>query len=266
MERLLVGIDGSAPAANVLRWAIGLADAVGAELAVATAVGADAPEGARAQVREEFEVWCAPLREGSHRYRTSILDGDPRVALPHDAVEQGAGLIAVGTSGCGWFPAVHLGHVAHYLALHAEQPVVVVPPGFEPRPPRRLVVGIDGSPRSAEAVTWSAALARAMAGEVVAVYACPPPASIPVSRRVTPDAGGPPEAWLHPLVEAGVPTQFSVVEDQPAKALADAADAEGADAVVVGARGAGGLRGLHLGSVALRLLHHAQVPVAVVPA
>jgi len=39
--------------------------------------------------------------------------------------------------------------------------------------------------------------------------------------------------------------------------------AEGADQLVIGARGHGGLGGLHLGSVTLAVLHHARLPVAV---
>ena len=53
-----------------------------------------------------------------------------------------------------------------------------------------------------------------------------------------------------------------VTQGAPWGALLDAAS--GAQLLVVGARGRGGLRGMTLGSVSLALLHHAPCPVAVV--
>jgi nucleotide-binding universal stress UspA family protein len=70
---------------------------------------------------------------------------------------------------------------------------------------------------------------------------------------------------VRPLVDGGVTTGVDVVAGHPAAALSERAAGADACLVVVVARGAGGLRGLHIGSVALRLLHHAQLPVVIVP-
>ena len=48
--------------------------------------------------------------------------------------------------------------------------------------------------------------------------------------------------------------------------IVKAADELGVEAIVCGTRGLGGLQGALLGSVARELLHHARVPVIVVPA
>jgi nucleotide-binding universal stress UspA family protein len=53
------------------------------------------------------------------------------------------------------------------------------------------------------------------------------------------------------------------ISGSPAEELLKAA--EGADMLVVGARGEGGFGRLHLGSVSTQVSHHTQVPVVVVP-
>ena len=53
--------------------------------------------------------------------------------------------------------------------------------------------------------------------------------------------------------------------DGPPEVLLEAAEAEHADLLVVGNRGAGGLAGLHVGSVAHHLAHHTGRPLAIVP-
>ena len=54
-----------------------------------------------------------------------------------------------------------------------------------------------------------------------------------------------------------------VVEDLPASAVLDAA--ADADLVVVGSRGRGGLKGMLLGSVSQKVVHHSPCPVVVIP-
>ena len=56
------------------------------------------------------------------------------------------------------------------------------------------------------------------------------------------------------------------VGPQPAHEIADIAQKEGADLIVMGTRGHGPIAGLLLGSVVMRLLHVAPCPVVAVPA
>ena len=58
-------------------------------------------------------------------------------------------------------------------------------------------------------------------------------------------------------------------QDNPVNALMRASEATehaaGADAIVVGSRGRGSVRGLIMGSVSQGVLHHSYIPVVILP-
>lgn len=151
--------------------------------------------------------------------------------------------VALGRSGAGR----DAGHVAH------------------------IVVGVDGSEQSAEALRWAARAAELRSASLTAVLAWGylDQHHTIVGERFDPDYGSTDaEAALDAYVVAAVGAEDAarvdrkVVCDLAAAALLGAA--EGADLLVVGARGLGGFRGLLLGSVSQHCLHHATCPVAVI--
>ena len=68
------------------------------------------------------------------------------------------------------------------------------------------------------------------------------------------------------LEDAGVAVSSRLVEGKPADALIAVAEDIGADMIVVGTCGENPIAGALLGSVVLRLLQRAKVPLLVVPA
>jgi nucleotide-binding universal stress UspA family protein len=135
-----------------------------------------------------------------------------------------------------------------------------------------IVVGVDGSHGSLDALRFALEEARIRGAEVKAVSAwhVPPsvygggwaPASVDFDefRKLA-------EAALVDTVEHAGAADVSVTpilrEGQPADVLcAEAADA---DLLVVGSRGLGGFRGLLIGSVSQQVVHHAPCPVVVMP-
>ena len=130
---------------------------------------------------------------------------------------------------------------------------------------KRIMVGVDGSAASLDALRWAVRLARTARGEVTAVNAFAPDTS-ELSPAYAEVLRGEAEHRLADWCAAATPSTGSVASllvDGDPNALLEAA--QNVDLLVVGTRGAGGFAHLHLGSVAHHLAHHTQVPLAIVP-
>lgn len=222
----------------------------------------------RQEQLDELDGWCAALPVTGARPRTLLLDGAPPDALLAAAAAERAALLVVGGRGAGGFTNLHLGSVAHHLVHNTELPLAVIPPQGDD-PVERLVVGVDGSPGSARAVDFCAALARALDVVVTAVHALEPVREwLPGGDRPSEREGAATEvrSWAKPIEDAGVALTVDVREDNPVAALASELAARPGSTAVVGARGLGGFTGLRLGRVPLQLVHHTEAAVVVVPA
>ena len=139
--------------------------------------------------------------------------------------------------------------------------------------PHRIVVGVDGSASSQQALTWAVRQARATGAIVDACTAWEYPQFYGSMGWTFPDGtdaelGAAAERVLRdalakatdPGMDVGVHT--SVVYGTPAQVLLDAA--KGAELLVVGNRGHGGFTGALLGSVSQHCVQHAPCPVVIV--
>lgn len=138
----------------------------------------------------------------------------------------------------------------------------------------KIVVGTDGSEDAQRSVTWTANHARKLDAEVLAVYSIEivypaAPISVPVLPEIDESRRQEAEAALDemcaPLRDAGVRYQAVVADGNAAAALEKIATDEGADLIVIGRKGRGGLQELVLGSVSHQLLHHTRHAVVVIP-
>ncbi|GAA1220726.1 universal stress protein [Kitasatospora nipponensis] len=134
---------------------------------------------------------------------------------------------------------------------------------------RRIVVGVDGSPSSKDALRWAVDQAQ-RTGAVVDAVACwtfPTVYGLGMTGLDTelPDATGKMIAQTVAEVVGDAPpveVRESVVLGNTAEVLL--ARAEGAELLVVGSRGHGGFSGALLGSVGQHCVQHAHCPVVVV--
>ncbi|MDX3771916.1 MULTISPECIES: universal stress protein [unclassified Streptomyces] len=132
----------------------------------------------------------------------------------------------------------------------------------------RVVVGVDGSPASYEALRWAVRYARLVAARVdaVAAYELPIGWSAPAldaeiaeaqTRRAMTDE------IRKVLLQVGeIPMEEHLVRGGAAQALIAAS--VGAKLLVVGSRGRGGFASLLLGSVSQQCAAHASCPVVIV--
>jgi nucleotide-binding universal stress UspA family protein len=199
---------------------------------------------------------------GAGDVRPLLLSGPPAKVLCE--VSGSADMVVLGSRGRGGLAGLLLGSVSSQVAAHGHGVMVVVRGHWRPVPgyvPRPVVVGADGSGASQPAVVFAFAEAALRDVPLLAVCALSDTPSIRGGARLL-------EAdFEETLVKCEgeypeVVVRRQVAQGAPRGALLDAAS--GAQLLVLGARGRGGLHGMMLGSVSLALLHHAPCPVAVV--
>ena len=135
---IVVGIDGSIPSLQALRWAGRQAELTGARLVAVIAWElpgafgwADLPELPEGLAMEQpaARALAEAVRDGLPPAQAAgveqvVVMGNPAQAILDRG--EGADLIVVGVRGHGTFRATLLGSVSHTVTLHATCPVVVV--------------------------------------------------------------------------------------------------------------------------------------------
>jgi nucleotide-binding universal stress UspA family protein len=283
--KILFTTDGSRDAELAAATALGLAKATGSELHVVT-------------IGEEYPHYDAywPLAERSRQFAQEVLDkqlksienqggtadqtylrtgtaGGEVVSL---AEEIGAGLVAMGSRGRGRLRRLALGSVSEAVVTHAHCPVMVVrwkPVVF----PAKILLASDASEEARLAATTASDLAQRTGSELHVVH---------VGRELTHGAytgvevgplpsvhQGELDRQAQELIEAEMgrmkSSGIAVVRVHLSKGRADEeivvlGEEIGADLIVVGSRGLGGVRRALMGSVSDSVVRHAHCPVMVV--
>ncbi len=131
-----------------------------------------------------------------------------------------------------------------------------------------IVVGVDGSENSRQALRWAVEEARLRHARVRVVHAWwlyPMLAADTETPHLIEDAGEAVQTFVTDTLgkEHDVEVETVAVQgEQASAALVDAA--KEAELLVVGSRGVGGFSGLLLGSVSQQCAQHAPCPVAIV--
>ena len=279
---VVVGVDGSAGSAIALHWALVHADQLGDIEPVLTFVSgpfeygfdsAEGPDGTGEPYRSEAIL---RLRDFLEANAPALVDAG--VVIEHRAgpglvkAARSAELLVVGTRGWSGRVDLSVGSVGSYCVRHSTVPVALIPRDVPPMHDHLdVVVGVDGSSHSYSALRWAlthlrhsarVTVVRAYTDDTIVGEPLAPStqhtetaARIELEREVT--------AALRHLPDQHAAVDVVARPGDPRAVLRTMCD--GADILVVGARGHGVLDHMLLGSVASALAHHPTVPTIVVP-
>jgi nucleotide-binding universal stress UspA family protein len=282
---VVVGVDGSPGSRAALVWALADAARRGARLQVVSAFPVDIYWGDAMLIDERrIEAFRADTEGRVRALADEVRSQSGAASVAVDvmvvpgpaahgvlAAAEGADLLVVGSRGRGSVRSTVLGSVALHAVTHARCPVVVVHPRLDSgSAPPRVVVGVDGSEGSRQALARAVAEAGRLDAEVTAIAAYTIrsywsgayQAAVPPVERLREAVRSDAEAMVAE-VGGGTTVRVLPVEGPAGDTLVRAA--EGADLLVVGGRGRGAVRGMLLGSVALHCVVNAPCPVMVVP-
>lgn len=276
-EKYLIGVDGSEHSRVALAWGLARATARGASVELIH-VADDSFLSESVAFLSEAQQASEQMLQAETAYArtlgfTGTLTGIAVVGHPIAELEEASkhvDLLILGAHGGSRFAGSFFGTRAVKVAATAHCPVAVIPK-TESEPNPGVVVGIDGSEASKRAIAYAAEEASRRGVPLVAVYAWMPP--------LTP---GLEYLWSEELVEsqrtaaeeaiaigtAGLASRYpdleirrEILQSPPVAALVQAA--EGAELLVVGSRGRGGISRLLLGSVSHGVLQALPCPVIV---
>ncbi len=139
------------------------------------------------------------------------------------------------------------------------------------REAQRIVVGVDGSQGSRQALLWARDEAKVRGGTITAVIAwSPAPMAVggglpPRIPDTAPDdsAREVPDLTVDEVLGPDASVERRVEHGNAARILIDLSD--GADLIVVGGRGKGGFASAVHGSVSQQVAQHSHCPVVVLP-
>jgi nucleotide-binding universal stress UspA family protein len=251
-------------------------------------------EGMERSVRGTAERLAAVTR---HRVSAEVADGaDVAATLLRRADERNADVVVMATRAAGALGRALRGSVADRVVRQSPRPVVLVPPGADDTSGkrielRRVLIPLDGSALSLNAIDHLLALPHGDGLEYVLLEVIPPAATI---IAATPDA----PAWAATLataeaylgstdigqVRAAAEQRLNTVADRlrargakvvdvrvveatdPAAAIAAAVRADLADFIAMSTHGSSGFKRMVLGSVAEKVVRESDVPVLLVTA
>lgn len=284
-RKILVPLDGSELAERALQPALALARPDGGELIlmrvpVMERIALSTPEGygllwpdqSFEQSQKESTEYLATVQktyqQPSFTLRTLIVDGDVASSIVDTAAAEKVDLIVISTHGYSGLTRWMLGSVTERVLRGAACPVLVV---RTENPVRRVVITLDGSELSEQALKPGFDLAAQTGSAVAVLRAIPevPPHQVErldeietsLGKRFQEDLFTEVEAYLKECVARyappGLKVETHVMFGPAAYTLIKFAELESADVIVMATHGRTGLRRWAYGSVTDKVLHGA---------
>src|SRR5918997_207982 len=296
--KILVATDGSEEAELAATTAANLARKTGSELHVVHVFGI-APVGppvypeatdlqgealveeaeeriSEQRAREVLEVEVEKVRSaGGTVVEAHLIEGRTAPEIVGLAEQIGAGLIVMGSRGHGGIRRALTGSVSDSVVRHAHCPVLVVRDGERERDylPGRILLAVDGSEEASAAARTAVDLADRMDSELHVVYVGEVRPVYHPERRgylaryeeIQDEARQLLEEQVDEVKSAGgTVTRAHLRLGHPDEEIVGLGEEIGADLIVTGSRGLGGMRRVLMGTTSDSIVRHAHCPVMVV--
>jgi nucleotide-binding universal stress UspA family protein len=298
-RRILVPLDGSKLAEQVLPYVGAFAAALGSTVELVRCIEPVSPEMADpahgillekvtesflARANEYLETVSQPLRRAGASVSHTSHEGDPATIILEAAERDPTTLIAMSTHGRSGLTRWVLGSVTSKVLQVTKNPMLVIHPQEGGTATGRtklshLVVPLDGSKVAEQILPHATAVAKALKLKIVLVRVTPAPADYyrymeyPVGRyqdfsKEVDEAG---QQNLQDteakLLQQGIPqVERRLMHGQPAAAVVDVVKGVPESLVAMTTHGRSGVGRWMLGSVADRVVRHTGSPVLLIRA
>eukprot|EP01139_Manchomonas_bermudensis_P023832 Amastigsp_a841602_93.p2 type:complete len:344 gc:universal Amastigsp_a841602_93:73-1104(+) len=212
--------------------------------------------------------------------KTALVSGpDAKAALLDAAAEHGADVIAMGSRGLGTISRLLLGSVSEYIVHNAHRSVLIVKGAapLEPEAPRKrsALCAIDDSAHSKLALQTAVDISAlgdtlyllsvhvpfiGLHDDLAALWGDPNARNVKCAEALVHME----QTYVPQITEAGLQCTALFRQGDARAIICEEAESKGVDLVVCGARGAGRLERLLMGSVSTYVVEHAAVPAVLV--
>ena len=287
---IIVATDFSEHSIPALKWGAFLSQQLGSDLTVMHVVDMAAGDNTwRILVETPEEIEQSALVEARKKLQDFVhehcdLDDDkveyscclgtPIDEVLKEAESKDDPVIVAGTRGASRIKEFILGNTARRMVRQSEYPMVLTPPNAEVKKPANLVVGVDFSDPSKEAIRRAAAMARTYDASVHLIYGyvLPEVATLDgsmgsISTEIDDIVADKKNSLQEMVKELGADDVVESVECihlSPAQAIIQTADEYDAQWIFVGSHGRRGLKRFFLGNTAERVMRKAPCPIFVV--
>jgi nucleotide-binding universal stress UspA family protein len=295
-KHLLVPLDGSRLAEAALPAAACLAEYLGASITLLHIIERDAsgeihgerhlttPANANAYLEEVARrALPADIHVARHVHTVGTADL-PQSILDH-VEELAPDLIVMCTHGSGGLRDFLFGNIAQQVIARGNTPVLLIRPkeknAAEVFAVHRLLVPLDGDPGHEQGLLVAADLARLCGAELFLVFVVPTPGTLSGDQAATgrllpstmravldlaqQDAAAYLARQMTALQATGLTVKAAIRRGDPASAVVKAADAAGADMIVMGTHGRAGMDAFWAGSISPKISGRSKLPLLLVP-
>lgn len=291
--KILLATDGSEDAALAARAAKEISEGTGSELhvvhvlpqfpryaypGITPQIYSYVLDNMYRQARELLDEQVRRIQDSGGRVAKTHIKRGPTVTdeILDLADELGVGLIALGSRGLGPLKRLVLGSVAEGVVHHAPCPVLVLRGGQDAWPPRKVVIGDDGSEMAKVAGEMAASIGKLFGTQGLLVRVFPRLPEIEVAEReldarmaddeLRREERALGEQATHIEEYLGSRPTIRLAAGDAAAELVEAAeegDAPEQVLLAVGSRGLSAIQRIRLGSVSTKVLHAAKGPVLI---